>query len=226
MRDQEDRAVLAPEAAQCGEQAVAGVDVERRGRLVEDQEPPRPEQRARNRDALALGERQAAERDLAGDAVEAERIERLAHHRTLLSDGVAAAEQRIETEHDIVAHGELLQHQRLLEDGGDAGALGLARGAEACRGAVPGQLAAVGGRMPQRILISVLLPEPFSPTRAWISPAGHRRTVGQRHRLAKGAAQPRARDLGTGHARRAPGGVSEVIGDGGHICIRTCGSRP
>ena len=98
------------------------------------------------------------------------RAPRFAAHRVPADE---AAAHRLAAEHQVLGHRQLGHQRQLLGDERDAVLLGVAQ-ARKCDGlAVEQDLAAVGARRgstPQRILMSVLLPAPFSPQSAWTSP--------------------------------------------------------
>ena len=91
--------------------------------------------------------------------------------RGAASPGPAPSSARfVGAEPDVVEHRAGLGDQDLLENGDDAGLL---LGGVRSAGRLAGELdcPASGACTPLRIFTSVLLPEPFSPTRAWTSPA-------------------------------------------------------
>jgi hypothetical protein len=83
---------------------------------------------------------------------------------------IAPEARRLAAQADVLRHREVRDEVDLLVDRADAAGLGLAR--EAGRMACPASASRRrrAGRRPVSTLISVLLPAPFSPISAWISP--------------------------------------------------------
>ena len=162
-------------------------------RLVHD-EDPRLVRRAR---AISITCCSAIEK-IAGGALEgkvpvAERLRGPPGRAAATRAGVDPAEARgLEAEEDVLPDGEVGGEVQLLVDHGDAASQ---RASDGPRGPVGAAVelhrAGVGPCAPLRIFSSVLLPAPFSPIRAWTSPARHL----ERHRLqrlgrAEGLADP------------------------------------
>ncbi len=71
----------------------------------------------------------------------------------------------------VLLEGEIRDQGRILEYGGDPGGHRLCRSAQERRFAVDGNRdPESAGKTPERIFTKVLLPAPFAPSRAWISP--------------------------------------------------------
>ena len=185
-----DADALAAEPADDREQAVARRDVERRGRLVEDQDPRLAQERAHDAARLAVAERELLDRraERRAGARAARRAPARARAR-FSRGGTRVRHVPSIAEPDVVEHRPRLGDEDLLEDGDDA--VRPARRAGCGRGA---SLAVEADRRrqsgawtPLRILTSVLLPEPFSPTSACTSPGAQlERAVAQRLRRAEG----------------------------------------
>ena len=95
--------------------------VERRGRLIEDEQLPRSHHCTRDRHDLALGERERPQRPSEIEAAEPEVLEHRRCLRVLRRGGHPPPKEAVDATEDVVAHAELGGDQRLLEDGGDAG---------------------------------------------------------------------------------------------------------
>ena len=111
------------------EQRVAAFHIQGRGRLIEDQQSPRPRYRAGQRTALPAVQRQHADRRVQLDRLGAQRVKGFARHASLLGLRAAPAEHAISAQENIVEHGHFRRDQRLLEDSDDPARLRLARGA-------------------------------------------------------------------------------------------------
>ena len=170
--DEQHRDAAVAQAADDREQAVDLVRRQRGGRLVEDQDAGLDRQRLGDLDQLLVGHRQAADRrrDVELDVELLEQRLGAAAHRAPV-DRPEARRRRVADEH-------------VLGDasGRGTGAAPGGRRRSRARGRGPGPWITVGSpssRMvplsgwwtPARILTSVLLPAPFSPTSAWTSPA-------------------------------------------------------
>ena len=147
--------------------------LERRGRLVHDDDAGVGGDRPRHGDHLLDAEAELAERtlDVGHDAVPREDLFRLAVHPAQVDRAEAV---RLAAEEHVAGHRELRREVHLLVDRLDAGQL---RRREAS-GSAPPVLGSAppprrAGTRPVMSLISVDLPAPFSPTRACTSP-GHR----------------------------------------------------
>ena len=128
-------------------------------------------QRLRDLDELLVGDREAA-RQPVGVEPDAELLEdggRLAAH----PPAVDAAEplERLHADEDVLGDGQVGEERRLLEDDRDPGGLRLLGVVEDRLLAVEQSRPASGRWTPARILTSVDLPAPFSPTRPCTSPA-------------------------------------------------------
>ena len=119
MGDEEDPTPSAQRSAQNTEQVVARRDIERRRRLVEDQDSRRPHQHARDTDRLAI----AQCRDAPPAASRSRTVDQPA--RALSSPRLDAPRRRrwrkhpVATEPDVRQHRLLPYYQDLLEDRGD-----------------------------------------------------------------------------------------------------------
>ena len=143
----------------------------RRGRFVENKQSPGSHQRACDADELAVGERQRA-----GGSLDVEIAERRGRRALRAPSRPRAPDWRRRTTSsrpsitlsriDISSRTSVSWKTVAMPVAWAA--LGEA---EAHRSAVPFQGAALRANdVARRILMSVLLPEPFSPTSAWISP--------------------------------------------------------
>ena len=169
-----DADALGAEPPHDPEQPVPRGHVERRGGLVEDQDP-RLAASARGRSRRLP----VAQRERLDGRVEVERAARaarpsIARARSRFSrPGTRFAEQPVDAEPDVVEHRARLGDEHLLEDGDDPellrGTWGRRGGDFLARRARSSP--ASGEWTPLRILTSVLLPEPFSPTSVCTSPA-------------------------------------------------------
>jgi hypothetical protein len=145
MGDEDDADALAAEPPDHLEQAIAGGDVERRGRLVEHQDPRPVKQRPHDAAGLPV-----AERELLGRAVEIEPaieelIEELLGAGALLAGADPRAQQPFVAEPDVVDDRAGLGDQHLLEHRRDAVLAGRARRRQrAGRSALDLDLADVG----------------------------------------------------------------------------------
>ncbi len=144
---------------------------ERRRRLVEDQDARLDRQRLGDLDELPLGHRQAADRRVDVD-LDAELLE-----QGLGAAGASRPSRVPSRRRRRVADEHVLRDRQV----GNSAAPG-ARPRCRARGPGPGPWIWIGSPSskivppsgwwtPARILTSVLLPAPFSPTRAWTSPA-------------------------------------------------------
>jgi hypothetical protein len=115
---------------------------------------------------LLIGERQSAREFLDVEAAHAHDCERFAYELGFSRRVCFAQNDSVKAEHHVVADRHLWKDQGLLEDGGDSRCLRCAReeiwNGSPFHSSVPDSALTI----PLRILMSVLLPEPFSPTTA------------------------------------------------------------
>ena len=78
--------------------------------------------------------------------------------------------RRLDAEHHVLGDGEDGHQHEVLVHHADAGGDGVGRASERDRLAVDQDLALVGSYRPKRTFMSVDLPAPFSPSKAWTSP--------------------------------------------------------
>ena len=171
------------------EEAVAGRDVERRGRLVEDQDPRVPHERAGDAARLPV-----AERELLDGRVEVGVApEQLGEHVSAARSRFSAFETACATER-VDARARRCRAPSAAPTTSTSwktvtiAGVERARAVTRARGSAARQLdrrRASGRWTPLRILTSVLLPEPFSPMSAWTSP-GRARTSTRLQRLRRG----------------------------------------
>ena len=171
MRHEQDRAPLAPRV-QVREHAALGLDVERGGRLVEQQDRRVLQHRARDREPLALAGRELG-------AALAER--RVVAERQLLDELVGARDARRRAHRlvDRVRHrvADVLadrgaEEQVLLQRDRDVPRAGSRRAAGAGRRRRSRRAPRSGSKRRSASAISVLLPAPVGPTTAVIAPIG------------------------------------------------------
>ena len=162
----------AAEPADDREEAVARRDVERGGRLVEDQDPRVAHERADDAAGLAVRERELLDRRCRARASAEQLVERLPRARALLArrrcacaSVVAARARRSRAPTAARRRAPPGRRSRCRASAPRAGC-GSSASSPSRR-----SVAGVGRWTPLRILTSVLLPEPFSPTSAWTSPA-------------------------------------------------------
>src|SRR3984957_5676940 len=189
MGDEENRPPVVAKIPQRVEKSVAILDVDRRGRLIENEETPWPQKRARDADKLATGERKTAREFLNVEAGHAHDRERFAHEFGFSRRIGFAPNDPVQTEHHVVADRHLRKDQGLLEDGGDSRCLRCARGRDLERLAVPFQRSTLPTDDPPQDLYQRALPRTVLPdNRMNLAPSYGKRTGVQRYRLAKGAA--------------------------------------
>ena len=159
---------------------------QRRGRLVEDEDARVLGEPLGDLDDLPLGERQppqllvGPQRRESGSA----RTARASRRRIAARSTVRSAVQRLAAEPDVLLDRQVGDQRQFLEDGGDAARAGRRPDWPGDRAAPSSRIVPSSGRTaPARIWMKVLLPAPFSPSRACTSPA-------------------RARELGVASARR------------------------
>ena len=153
------------------EEVALGPRVERRGRLVEDHE--RRVAEARERHALPLPDREVeAAGELAAEhrlVPFGERREELMRVRACgrLEDRVDVVDSLLPPQADVLTRGKQVALEVLDDRDGTAKVIGVhIREVEV----VPADTAGLGRYSPASIFASVVLPEPFSPTSAMISP--------------------------------------------------------
>ena len=86
----------------------------------------------------------------------------------------------LEAHGHVLGHGEVGEERRLLVDGSDAQGAGEEGSARPTTSPPTTRRPESGAWAPVMILTSVLLPAPFSPTRAWTSPARRVRETSRR----------------------------------------------
>ena len=178
VRDIEERQPLVAQPLQHDEHLG---DVRRRQgrrRLVENENARLARQRLGDLDHLPARQRQVLDERHGMDVRGAGARERLLGDAPLRAPVDEAEPSRRIADRDIVGDRQVRNERQLLEDADDAGAIGGG-------GRVEGDIAAVehdascrpGLTTPDRILMSVDLPAPFSPRIAWIRPAAMARSA-------------------------------------------------
>src|ERR1700722_4415443 len=228
MGDEENRPPVVAKIPQRVEKSVAILDVDRRGRLIENEETPWPQKRARDADKLATGERKTAREFLNVEAGHAHDRERFAHEFGFSRRIGFAPNDPIQTEHHVVADRHLRKDQGLLEDGGDSRCLRCARGGGLERVAVPLKRSRLRADAPAQNLDERALSRTVLPNNGMNFAGSDRNRTGvQRDRLAKGAANVLRPQQWTAR-RRVRSRLVELIlcRLKAHTRMLTCGSRP
>src|SRR5581483_443351 len=120
VRDEHDPDAVAAQAPDDPEQPVAGGNIKRRGRLVQDQDAWAAEQRAHDAAGLPVAERQLFDRGVEAERATEQLAERLPGSGALLAYGDAGAQEPVRTQPDVVEHRPGLGDEHLLEDRDDA----------------------------------------------------------------------------------------------------------
>ena len=144
VRDEEDRDALVPQASQ---DLIDGLHVrrgQRRGRLVQDQEPRAAAERLGELDELAPGQRQVADRLSRIDVLAMDEGQQLLGAPTLEGAVDEAPPARGGGDADILLDGQVGDERQLLEDRDDAALHGVAGTAQAGPLAVEEDLPDVG----------------------------------------------------------------------------------
>ena len=144
---------------------------QRRGRLVEDEDAGVDRERLGDLDQLLVGHRQAPDERVGVDP-DVEQLEQAFRGAPHLAPRRRSRSRRVggSAEEDVLGHREVREQARLLVDDRDP-ERARGRGAGDRHGfAASSIVPASGAWTPARILTSVLLPAPFSPTSAWTSP--------------------------------------------------------
>ena len=201
--------MLAPQPREQVEDAGLDEDVERRGRLVEDDQLRPGGQRPRDGDALAFAAREAARRSPGEGRVEVDLREQRGDPAVAFAAPADAVDVERQPDAGADAPPRVERRQRVLLDELDGAAkrLGAARRQDARRRSA--SVPAVGAKRPRMMLPSVVLPEPDSPTMAWQPPRSTSSDTSSSatHRVAAGAkrlAEPIDLENGA-HAALAPG---------------------
>ena len=137
--DVEDAAAVGGELAQGDEQALDGLRREHRSRLVEDQQLRAGQQRAHDLDPLALADRQRVHRAL---RVDVQTIG--AGHLDDAPRDLGQRARTVESEPDVLGHGQRVEQAEVLVDHADAELARLRRAGHLHRRAVEAHLAGVG----------------------------------------------------------------------------------
>ena len=147
MADDHDAEPLGREAADELEHLGGLHDAERRGRLVEDHQARLAEQRARDRDGLALAAGERADRRAharqRGHAERVDQLDRLVLHRALVERPCAG--QQLAAEEEVRDDIEVVAEREVLVDGRDPVAVGVGRAADVHAPAVDRDRPGVGG---------------------------------------------------------------------------------
>src|ERR1700722_19094647 len=228
MGDEENRPPVVAKIPQRVEKSVAILDVDRRGRLIENEETPWPQKRARDADKLATGERKTAREFLNVEAGHAHDRERFAHEFGFSRRIGFAPNDPIQTEHHVVADRHLRKDQGLLEDGGDSRCLRCARGRDSERLAVPFKRSRLGTDDPAQNLDERALARAVLPDNGMnLARSNRNRARVQRDRLAKGAAKVLGLQQGMAKRRMWSGLAKMTLCRlKAHTRMLTCGSRP
>ena len=169
---------------------------ERGRRLVHDDHPGVAAERPQDLDLLLLGHRQRAGERAPGPARSQSSPQRLEPRRSPRRE-THTETRRVTPQEDVLGHREVRREGELLLHDRDAGAQGVGGRGEAT-GLPSTSICPASGRMtPLRILPSVDLPAPFSPTRPWTFPGATEIPTSSRARWRpKDFTTPRAARIG------------------------------
>ena len=175
--DEDDAVALGREAAQDGEDLLGLLRRQDGRRLVEDEDPGLAVERLEDLDPLLPADRQRADLGVGVD-LEAEPPAELDDPPL----GLLAVEEdrvghRLFAEDDVLGDGEDRDEHEVLVDHADAAGDGVGRAGQV--DLLPSsRISPSSGRAsPYRTFIRVVLPAPFSPSRAWISPGRTSRSM-------------------------------------------------
>ncbi len=172
MRDVEEREPLVAQSLQDHEHLGDVRRGQRRRRLVENEDTRVARQRLGDLDHLPARQRQIPDERHRVDVRRAGALERLLGDAPLRAPVDQAEALRRIADGDVVGDREIGDERQLLEDADDAGAVGGGRRVrKRPRRPSSTMRPASGLTTPDRILISVDLPAPFSPRMAWMRPA-------------------------------------------------------